>query len=138
MPGAAATDSNRRAVDGVAGGAVPEVCGSPAASDQRTCLSAVVEQGDRDLNAVYQQLIVAMRRQAAVAADAPDPPAVEQLRATQRKWLEKRDDVCHAVGEGPLYARARGACYTGQAAQRMRELQQQLTSIPGEAIEPRD
>lgn len=117
-----------------------DACASPAAADQQSCLSTAVQQGDRALNDVYQQLVTALRRKAHVQPGDPDPPAVDDLRSTQRQWMESRDAACHAAGDGPLYARARAACYADQASQRTRELQQMLDTVPKDTtpVTPRD
>ena len=107
-----------------------DACSSPAAADQRSCLTAAVERADRDLNATYQRLITALRRQANAQPDDPDPATVSDLRATQRKWLESRDAACHDVGDAPLFAQARAACYADQSTQRTRDLQQMLDTLP--------
>jgi len=107
-----------------------DACSSPAAADQRSCLTNAVERADRDLNATYQRLIAALRRQANAQPDDPDPATVGDLRATQRKWLESRDAACHDVGTAPFFAQARGACYADQSAQRTRDLQQMLDTLP--------
>jgi uncharacterized protein YecT (DUF1311 family) len=101
-------------------------CDSPLPSDQRQCLSAAIERSDSELNAVYRRLIAALRRQAGVTDDAPDPPSVDALRDAQRRWLEERDSACRSVGSGPLYARARAGCFAGRSSLRTAELQQQM------------
>jgi uncharacterized protein YecT (DUF1311 family) len=107
-----------------------DICDSPTESDQHQCLMNAIERSDRDLNATYQRLINALRRQAGVADADPDPPAVEELRSAQRRWLNDRDDACRATGSGPLYARDRAACFADRSAQRTRDLQGQLDAIP--------
>ena len=88
-----------------------------------------IQDGDRSLNAVYQALIAALRKQAAVADSDPDPASVQDLRDSQRRWLEQRDDACHNAGDGPLYARDRAACYADKAAARVKELQARLDGM---------
>jgi uncharacterized protein YecT (DUF1311 family) len=127
-PGSPATDSAQPPGD---------VCTSPAAADQQSCLSNAVQQGDRTLNDTYQQLITALRRKANVQPGDPDPAAVADLRSAQRQWWESRDAACHAAGDGPLYAKARAACYADQASQRTRELQQMLDTVPKDTV-PKD
>ena len=143
-PASPPTDTTRQPATngtGVVPGAPPgDVCASPAAADQQSCLSSAVQQGDRALNDVYQQLVTALRRKAHVQPGDPDPVAVDDLRSTQRQWMESRDAACHAAGDGPLYARARAACYSDQASQRTRELQQMLDTVPKDTtpVTPRD
>jgi uncharacterized protein YecT (DUF1311 family) len=79
---------------------------------------------------VYQRLIAALRRQAAVADSGADPASVMQLRSAQREWLDRRDQRCRSVGQPPLYARERAQCFADQTSQRVRELQAQLAGIP--------
>lgn len=88
-----------------------------------------IQDGDRALNSVYQQVIAALRKQAGVADSDPDPSTVQDLRDSQRRWLEQRDDACHNVGDGPLYAHDRAACYADKAAERVKELQARLDSM---------
>jgi len=107
-----------------------QICGSPAPSDQRSCLKAAIQQGDVPVNRVYRQLIAALRAQAGVQDSEPDPPSVTQLRETQTKWLGDRDMACGNVGIGPLYATERAQCYADQSAKRMRELRDMLDEIP--------
>jgi uncharacterized protein YecT (DUF1311 family) len=107
-----------------------DVCDSPALADQHRCLMNSVAQTDHGLNDVFQKLVAALRKQANVSDSDPDPQSVTDLRAAERRWLEQRDDACHTVGDGPLYARARAACFADQSSARVEELQQQLQSIP--------
>jgi uncharacterized protein YecT (DUF1311 family) len=140
MPGNSA-DSARRADSARADSARPtrdtarsqstgDVCDSPASADQRACLASAIRDNDVALNETYRRVVVALRRQANVSDDAPDPPAVEQLRRTEQSWLEWRDSVCRAVGGAPLYARARAQCFAQESARRARVLQQKLDSLP--------
>jgi uncharacterized protein YecT (DUF1311 family) len=99
-------------------------------ADQRACLASAIRDNDVALNETYRRVVVALRRQANVSDDAPDPPAVEQLRRTEQSWLEWRDSVCRGVGGAPLYARARAQCFAQESARRARVLQQKLDSLP--------
>jgi uncharacterized protein YecT (DUF1311 family) len=107
-----------------------DVCDSPASADQRACLANAIRDNDVALNEAYRRVVAALRRQANVGDDAPDPPAVEQLRRTEQSWLEWRDSVCRGVGSAPLYARARAQCFAQESARRTRVLQQKLDSLP--------
>ena len=107
-----------------------DVCGSPAEADQRACLRSALELGDNEVTDRYRLVIAALRRQANASDDAPDPPVVERVRASQRKWLEDRDQACHNAGIVPRYARLRAACYNLRSAQRLQELQLFLDSLP--------
>jgi uncharacterized protein YecT (DUF1311 family)/serine/threonine protein kinase len=123
MPGVSAPRRDSSASTG-------DACSTPLDDSQRACLSSAIERNDAPLNDVYQRLIAGLRRQAAVADTEPDPPSVQQLRAAQREWLDRRDQTCRSVGQPPLYARERAQCFADQTAQRVRELQQQLASLP--------
>ena len=141
MPRSNPTDSARRADSARADSARPtrdtarpqftgDVCDSPAAADQRTCLANSIRDNDVALNEAYRRVVAALRRQANVSDDAPDPPSVEQLRRTEQSWLEWRDSNCRGVGGAPLYARARAQCFAQESARRARVLQQKLDSLP--------
>jgi uncharacterized protein YecT (DUF1311 family) len=105
-------------------------CDSPTGADQRACLSNAIRDNDVALNDAYRRVIVALRRQANAGDNDPDPPAVDQLRKTEQTWLEWRDATCRGVGEQPLYARSRAACFAQESARRTRVLQQKLDSLP--------
>jgi len=107
-----------------------DVCSTPGDASQRACLASAIERGDAELNSVYQRLIAALRRQAAVADSDSDPASVTQLRSAEREWLDRRDQACRSVGQPPLYARDRAQCFADQTAQRVRELRAQLAGIP--------
>jgi uncharacterized protein YecT (DUF1311 family) len=107
-----------------------DVCDSPDSSDQHRCLMNAIERNDVGLTEVYQRLITALRRQASVQPDDPDPATVETLRGAQRRWVEQRDSECRSAGTGLLYGRERAACFAEQSEKRKRELQDQLDAIP--------
>jgi uncharacterized protein YecT (DUF1311 family) len=107
-----------------------DACASPDPADQHKCLIAAIDRNDRELNGVYARLISALRRQAGAASGDPDPETVDQLRAAQRKWVDERDTSCRDVGDGPLYARSRSACFAQASANRARELQRMIDAIP--------
>lgn len=108
-----------------------DVCDSPAESDQRACVSSAIDRSDAKVRGVYERLIVALRRQAAVADSEPDPSSVDDLRAAQRRWVEDRNAVCDVAARGAmLSARERAACYADRGTQRAKELQAQLDAIP--------
>jgi uncharacterized protein YecT (DUF1311 family) len=109
---------------------VADPCASADRSDQSRCLMAAIDRNDRELNRVYARLISALRRQASAASADPDPDSVNELRADQRKWVDARDAACRDVGEGPLFAKSRAACFAQQSADRARELQRRLDAIP--------
>ena len=98
-------------------------CASTAADDQQRCLTAAIDQSDRAVNAVLARVISGLRRQAGAADGDPDPPAVEQLRAAQRTWVDDRNAACRD-------ARGRSACFAEQTTNRTRELQKMLDAIP--------
>ena len=107
-----------------------DVCDSPDSSDQHRCLMNAIDRNDVGLNGVYQRLITALRRQAGVQPDDPEPATVETLRGAQRRWVEQRDVECRSAGTGLLYARERAACFADQSEKRKRDLQDQLDAIP--------
>jgi uncharacterized protein YecT (DUF1311 family) len=109
--------------------AVVDACESFDAEDQHTCLASSIERGDRAMNAAYDRLIAALRRQAKAPLADPDPATVTQLRNAQRDWLIARDIECRDVGEAPLYAADRAQCYGDAADRRTRELQRQLDGL---------
>jgi uncharacterized protein YecT (DUF1311 family) len=109
---------------------VEDPCLSSEASSQRLCLTESIQRNDRELNRVYSSVIASLRRQSGVGTGDPDPDAVTELRATQRKWLDDRDATCREIGEEPLYAKSRAACYAQKATDRARDLQRKLDSIP--------
>jgi serine/threonine protein kinase len=116
--------------DSVASAPDTNACASQAAEDQQKCLTEAIDRSDRAVNTVLAKLISALRRQAGAAAADPDPPTVDQLRAAQRTWADDRDAACRDTGEQPLYARGRSACFAAQSANRARELQRMLDTIP--------
>lgn len=124
-------DSNRQVVrDTVQPQSVGDACNSPAAADQRACLADAIRQNDLALNDAYRRVIAALRRQANVSDEQPDPPSVDQLRRTEQSWLEWRDATCRGVGDPPLFARARADCFARESARRTHVLQQKLDSLP--------
>jgi uncharacterized protein YecT (DUF1311 family) len=93
---------------------------------------AQVDRNDAGLNAVYGQVIAAMRQRASSAATDPDPPEVQRLRAAQRAWLARRDAECRRRGrgrEGRLWATARARCLGEYSAERSRELSATLARL---------
>jgi uncharacterized protein YecT (DUF1311 family) len=117
----AATDSSPGPAD---------ACSSPELPDQRACLRDAIQRGDVPVNRAYQQLIAALRIQAGATQGEPDPSSVAELRDGQTTWRGEREAACSGVGVGPLYAKARAQCYAGQAAKRIRELQDMIDEIP--------
>ena len=117
-------------------GGSDDICSSSDAADQRACFRSSLEQSDNDVNAAYKLVIAALRKQANVSDDAPDPPAVERVRLSQRRWLELRDATCHLVGTMVRYARTRAACYNGQSSRRLQELQAMLDTLPQQPARP--
>jgi len=108
---------------------VTDPCLSAEASSQRQCLSAAIERNDRELSGVYARLITALRRKAGAGDGDPDPDAVSDLRAAEQQWIDARDAACREIGDEPLYAKSRAACYAQKATDRARELQQRLDEI---------
>lgn len=111
-----------------------EGCDSPTPSDQRRCLAGAVEHADSEVSVAYDRVIAALRRQANVQPNEPDPPSVDAVRASHRRWLEARDEACRNVGSGMLYARVRAECYAAQSTRRVSELATMLAGVPA----PRD
>ena len=115
-------------------GGTDDICSSADAGDQRACLRAALEQRDNEVNDAYKAVIAALRKQATVTDDSPDPPSVERVRLSQRRWLELRDATCHLVGMTTArYARQRAACYNGQSVRRLQELQSMLDTLASAA-----
>lgn len=127
---------NSTATDVTKTGGSDDICSSSDSADQRACLRSSLEQGDNDVNDAYKRVIAALRKQANVSEDSPDPPSVERVRASQRLWLETRDTACHLVGTTTRYARVRATCYNGQSARRLQELQVMLDTLPQQPARP--
>ncbi len=126
---------NSTASDVTKTGGADDLCSSSDAADQRACFRESLEPADNQVNDAYKQVIAALRKHANVGDDSPDPPAVERVRASQRQWLELRDETCHLVGGTTArYARARAACYNGQSARRRAELQSILDTLPAAVV----
>ncbi|HEY5062023.1 MAG TPA: lysozyme inhibitor LprI family protein [Gemmatimonadaceae bacterium] len=111
-----------------------DVCGSPAATDQHRCLLNAIDRNDVALDAVYRRLIGALRRQANVSPDDPDPESVIALRRAENQWLDDRDRACRSVGTAPLYARDRAQCFAAQSARRTSDLQQRADALGSGAL----
>ncbi len=107
-----------------------DLCQSPIDADQRACLATLIGSGDRDVNAVFQRALDALKRQSHAQPDEPDPPPVQALRIEQANWFDSRDSTCQRVGTKPLYAHARAQCYADRAAARLVQLQQMMQLIP--------
>jgi uncharacterized protein YecT (DUF1311 family) len=114
-------------------GGSSDLCASPDTADQRACLRSSLEQTDNDVNDAYKVVITSLRKLANLSDDAPDPPSVEHVRASQRRWLELRDAKCHNEGTMPRFARVRATCYNGQSARRLQELQAMIDTLPQRA-----
>jgi uncharacterized protein YecT (DUF1311 family) len=114
-------------------GGTSDICASADAADQRACLRSSLEQADNDVNDAYKVVIAALRKAANLSDDAPDPPSVEHVRSSQRRWLELRDAKCHNEGTMPRFARVRATCYNGQSARRLEELQAMIDTLPQHA-----
>jgi uncharacterized protein YecT (DUF1311 family) len=96
-------------------------CAASDAGSQRRCLLTLLERGDAPLTRAYAARIAELRRAAGTAPGAPDPPAVESLRAEQRAWLAQRDTECRRRGEGregALWAPERARCLIALGQQR--------------------
>jgi uncharacterized protein YecT (DUF1311 family) len=107
-----------------------DLCSSAEAADQQACFRSAREESENTVNETYKLVIAGLRKQAKLSDDAPDPLSVEHVRASQRKWLQSRDDSCHNVGKTVRYARERANCYNEQSARRLQELQSMLDSLP--------
>ena len=119
-PRTTAADQPRRVVPASAPG-----CSSPTTDDQRRCLLALLARYDMELNSAYRELIRRMRSDAGVAAGAPDPATVRDLRAAQRSWLVYRDRECRRrtrSREGELWGPVRAQCLGELSDARAREL----------------
>ena len=109
---------------------VADPCLSSESSSQSRCLSESIERNDRELNRVYARLVAAYRRQAGAASADPDPDAVNTLRAEQQRWVDARNTECREIGEEPLFAKSRAACYAQKATDRARALEERVAAIP--------
>jgi uncharacterized protein YecT (DUF1311 family) len=130
IPRIATRPLNSTVTDVTKTGGTDDICGSPDAADQRACLRSALEQSNNNVNDAYKAVIAALRKKANVADDSPDPPSVESVRLSQRRWLELRDAKCHNEGTMLRYARTRAACYNNQSAQRLQLLQSMLDTLP--------
>lgn len=131
VPAPAPVEPTRPAVDSLGRPELLDPCGSPIGSDQAQCMATAIDKADRTVNGTFQRLIEALRRQAGVAASDPDPASVEELRSSQKSWLQDRESSCKAAGAGSsFYARERGTCYTERSIARKEELQRQLDAVP--------
>lgn len=63
-------------------------CSSPIQQDLVACLSQRYDQADGQLNADYQALLAEL-----------DSNQSDQLRRTQRRWIEFRDEACELAYE---------------------------------------
>ena len=98
--------------------AVRDACRSTSNADQRRCLMGLIYRNDADLNARYQVLIGALRRQ---AGGASEPPAVHALRVEQRAWVDARDAACARqvpASRNPRWGVARAPCFEGFSKRR--------------------
>jgi len=105
-------------------------CASTGAGDQQRCFDSASGSADADMNRAFADLVTTLRRRADVPQGAPDPPAVIQLRAEQRQWLEARKAECRRgtdERDNPLWATHRAECFRERASQRARELTQKIT-----------
>jgi uncharacterized protein YecT (DUF1311 family) len=100
-------------------------CDSPAAADQRSCLSRSIVQNDADLNRTYQDLLAQSRK-------SGGPELEQRFRQSQRDWANQRDAECRGRGEGALWAKARAHCLADYSAKRTAELQRNLNSLRGQ------
>ena len=102
-----------------------DLCDSPAAADQRSCLNRSIVQNDADLNRTYQDLLAQSRK-------SGGPELEERQKQSQRDWINTRDSECQSSGQGALWARARARCLADHSARRTAELQRTLNSLRGQ------
>ena len=100
-------------------------CDSPAAVDQRSCLTRSIVLNDADLNRTYQDLLAQSRK-------SGGPELEQRFRQAQRDWANQRDAECRGKGEGALWAKARARCLADYSAKRTAELQRNLNSLRGQ------
>ena len=100
-------------------------CDSPAAVDQRSCLTRSIVLNDADLNRTYQDLLAQSRK-------SGGPELEQRFRQAQRDWANQRDGECRGKGEGALWAKARARCLADYSAKRTAELQRNLNSLRGQ------
>lgn len=100
-------------------------CDSPDPVNQRSCLNRLIVENDADLNQTYQELIAQSRK-------SGGPGLEERLRQSQREWINTRDVQCQGIGDGALWARARGRCLADHSTRRTAELQRSLNGLRGQ------
>jgi len=108
-------------------------CSSSNPDDQQACFSEAKARNDVEVNRAYGDVIASMRRRANVGDADPDPDAVRDLRAAQRRWVDERDAECRRRGEGregAQWAQSRAQCFAEFSAERARRLAAMRDSIP--------
>lgn len=100
-------------------------CDSPDPVDQRSCLNRSIAQNDADLNQTYQELLAQSLKSGGSGLE-------ERFKQSQREWINTRDAACQGVGNGTLWARARGRCLAEYSTRRTAELQRSLNSLRGQ------
>jgi uncharacterized protein YecT (DUF1311 family) len=73
-------------------------------ADMNQCSAEEYRKADAHLNTVYKNLVRLLQKDAGEAAQQsggeqtkPETPAVQKLRAVQRRWIQYRDLHCGAV-----------------------------------------
>jgi uncharacterized protein YecT (DUF1311 family) len=104
-----------------------DLCDSPAAADQRTCLNRSIVANDADLNQTYQDLIAQSRKSGGSELE-------ERLREAQRAWINDRDMACRRSGDDAngLWARPVARCLAEYSAKRTAEIRRTLSSLRGQ------
>ena len=100
-------------------------CDSPAVADQRSCLNRSIVRNDAELNRTYQDLLAQSRKSGGDELE-------QRFRQAQRDWVNERDLACRGVGDGALWARARGRCLGEQSERRAAELRRNLSNLRGQ------
>jgi uncharacterized protein YecT (DUF1311 family) len=79
------------------------------------CLTAKIDQWDKQLNRAYQQAL----------KDAETPAQADQLRAAQRLWVQYRDANCryYDLGGGTIARVNAGECMRSMTEARTKELE---------------
>lgn len=89
-------------------------CAEKPTAQLVTCVNDRAAHWDRQLNKVYQQLMVRL-----------NPQQRERLRAAQRLWIQYRDTNCgsYAAGEGSIASVEAAECLRATTELRYRELE---------------
>ncbi|HZP78576.1 MAG TPA: lysozyme inhibitor LprI family protein [Pseudolabrys sp.] len=90
-----------------------KACDSPVTPEIVDCLNGKAAQWDKRLNAAYQRTL-----------KETEPKQREQLRTSQRLWMQYRDANClyYALGEGTIARVDAADCMLRMTQERAKEL----------------